>query len=689
MKLIKNDDENLNNKTKKIKVIIIISVVIILAAIIAIVYVVNNMSSSVSGTDKKASTECMMPYSYSNCRTARNETVKQIQIMLNKIKCSGSSVCYSKYLGFDGNFGPNTSSSVKKFQGLEKTSKDGIVGPDTLERMAKRTNTKYFKIQYNVGTNYSKLNSQYGGIQVVLYGINTKISSTKLSNSGGEHVGYTATATINGVKYRYGYYGNNSKNPQATKETDIKNNAAEFHDYIYQLGTTINETQWKTGQVVVFTPKYCNKNETFDKTKNQCISSGTSSSSTQPRQEYVEEYVGEYTKVVVGNSSTITNDSNLKCYQYYSTGRCSSIVDETVKMMQTILKTNGYFSSTVTGKYNQATSTAVKNFQRAKGMTADGYSGPDTVAAIAKAGGLLYYKIEYPNSSVKGQLSKYQTVINNVSIPISTSSINQTGKVHVGYTLKTTVNGITYEAGCKTQSCTTAKWYKSTEKGSSFYPYVYSLGQDAKGNGWSSGQIIKLTAKYCNKNETFDKTKSTCVSPSSTSGNSESGTTSNNNFKMLSYDINGISNKLGPQIQGECASASAAYGVYIISGGGVIASMNGAWSWSNYNVNGYSYGCSKVGSVASVNDRITKEIDNGRPAVIHVTNSTGQHWVIVVGYQTGVAPSNMGLSNLYVIDPFYSKSYPRSGVILKEGVASNFPSTIASYNTDYSVCYWR
>lgn len=53
-----------------------------------------------------------------------------------------------------------------------------------------------------------------------------------------------------------------------------------------------------------------------------------------------------------------------------------------VKQIQTRLKAWGYYNGAVDGVYGSKTQAAVKSFQRANGLTADGVAGPKTLAAI-------------------------------------------------------------------------------------------------------------------------------------------------------------------------------------------------------------------------------------------------------------------------------------------------------------------
>ena len=62
----------------------------------------------------------------------------------------------------------------------------------------------------------------------------------------------------------------------------------------------------------------------------------------------------------------------------YKTLRLGSTGTE-VKAMVTELKTQGYYSGSITSSYTSAVQTAVKNFQRANGLTVDGIAGPNTL----------------------------------------------------------------------------------------------------------------------------------------------------------------------------------------------------------------------------------------------------------------------------------------------------------------------
>lgn len=77
----------------------------------------------------------------------------------------------------------------------------------------------------------------------------------------------------------------------------------------------------------------------------------------------------------------VTNNISIEALSRYgSTGN-------EVKQIQTRLKSWGYYKGTIDGVYGSKTQAAVKSFQRANGLTADGIAGPKTLEAIGLPAG--------------------------------------------------------------------------------------------------------------------------------------------------------------------------------------------------------------------------------------------------------------------------------------------------------------
>lgn len=79
-----------------------------------------------------------------------------------------------------------------------------------------------------------------------------------------------------------------------------------------------------------------------------------------------------------GTTNTTTASTTYKTLTWGSAG-------EAVKELQENLNTLGYSCGTADGSYGAKTANAVRNFQKAKGLTVDGIAGPLTQAAIKSA----------------------------------------------------------------------------------------------------------------------------------------------------------------------------------------------------------------------------------------------------------------------------------------------------------------
>lgn len=90
---------------------------------------------------------------------------------------------------------------------------------------------------------------------------------------------------------------------------------------------------------------------------------------------------GEKTLALLNGQETNTSSSS-------STSSSSVLKEgvkgsEDVKSLQTSLKSLGYYSGSVTGNYGSLTAEAVRKYQKANGLTADGIAGTKTLAALS------------------------------------------------------------------------------------------------------------------------------------------------------------------------------------------------------------------------------------------------------------------------------------------------------------------
>ena len=80
------------------------------------------------------------------------------------------------------------------------------------------------------------------------------------------------------------------------------------------------------------------------------------------------------------STSSSSSSSSVKLDTSVSVSEGSK--NDNVKKLQTMLKSLGFYSGSITGSFGSKTKTAVMAFQKSKGLTADGIAGQRTLAAI-------------------------------------------------------------------------------------------------------------------------------------------------------------------------------------------------------------------------------------------------------------------------------------------------------------------
>ena len=210
-----------------------------------------------------------------------------------------------------------------------------------------------------------------------------------------------------------------------------------------------------------------------------------------------------------------------KCVFPFKQSTCSGTKNDTVKEIQRILCTKGYFanvnakncSKETDGYFGTKTTNAIKKFQGKKGLSKDGIVGVSTLKAIAKEGKVDYYTIAYYIANYKGNLSGAQKMDNNGNYQqvvlrgkvqyLTTSKVNTSGYYHVGWKSQRAVSGDTQTLGCYQSSCAWNKqskysWISNRNRG--IYTLLWQAGQATGGTG-SNGQVIRFTPVYCPTNK--------------------------------------------------------------------------------------------------------------------------------------------------------------------------------------------
>ncbi len=128
----------------------------------------------------------------------------------------------------------------------------------------------------------------------------------------------------------------------------------------------------------------------------------------------------------------------------YTLSKLGSQGDE-VKRIQKKLKTLGYYTGSIDGVYGTKTQTAVRNFQKNCGITADGVAGPKTIR---------YLGLE--NASVSGNHSSGDVTLLAKLIAAEARGESYTGQVAVGAVVLNrvahssfpdTIAGVIYQKG--------------------------------------------------------------------------------------------------------------------------------------------------------------------------------------------------------------------------------------------------
>ncbi len=153
---------------------------------------------------------------------------------------------------------------------------------------------------------------------------------------------------------------------------------------------------------------------------------------------------------------------------------------EEVRQIQTKLKSLGYYSGSVDGIFGSATQSAVRSFQRDKGLSVDGIAGPKTLSALGI------------KNSASGQYSSNDIYLLAKVIAAEARGEPYTGQVAVGAVILNRVEhssfpdsiaGVVYQSGAFT-CVTDSNW--STEPNDS----AKKAARDAI-NGWDpSGGAI-------------------------------------------------------------------------------------------------------------------------------------------------------------------------------------------------------
>ena len=223
-----------------------------------------------------------------------------------------------------GHFGSKTESAVAAFQSANGLSADGIAGSKTLSAISQKASGSSASSASSSGAASSASSSSSSTL--LKYGVQSE--SVRALQQNLKTLGYYSGSVT-------GNYG------KLTKEA-----VASFQraNGLSADGIAGSKTLSAIGQ--------------------KLSSSGSSASSTSS----------------TSSSSSSSSSSSVKLDTSVSVSEGSK--NDNVKKLQTMLKSLGFYSGSITGSFGSKTKTAVMAFQKSKGLTADGIAGQRTLAAI-------------------------------------------------------------------------------------------------------------------------------------------------------------------------------------------------------------------------------------------------------------------------------------------------------------------
>ena len=335
-------------------------------------------------------------------------------------------------------FGDLTEKAVKKFQDANGLTVDGIAGPATLSKLYSLTggSSSGESNTTTSGTSVSSTNS-YGKIiknNVYLRSKASTTSAAKASLKSGTLVRISKVyTTSDNVKWYYITVKQGSYTYNGYVRSDMLETITEEQYNAAGGNSANNESDREVlGMIIVtgngvrlrYSPSTdadkvgeADKGDTFYYVDTVDGWFQTSSGYWISK-SYARVMTSEEVDNVVGSGSTSTTSST---YRYGSTG-------STVKQIQTMLADLGYYSGTKSGNFGYQTEDAVKAFQRANGLSADGVVGKKTMDKLTTA---------YNNKFTGGE-TKYDKVVYNLSWNTYKNVLNNLGLKRGNKTCKVT-----------------------------------------------------------------------------------------------------------------------------------------------------------------------------------------------------------------------------------------------------------
>ena len=433
-----------------------------------------------------------------------------------------------------------------------------LIGNNKIDKL-KGASSNTFRIVYNSNGGKGSMKEQY-----VEHGKTSKLSKNAFTKNGKEFTGWIAKRIVNGKELFRGC----KTNGQCTnnKASWMSNSIIKSY-YIYKDGQEVKQTG-KAGETVYMYAQWSGE-------KNGVVSSNTNSNNTNSVNQtttskktsgeflnslfsVISKTIDFFSKITIKKPVIITPSSKVEetstttvpsyansniietkkinknvCSFPFGSINCEKQTNASVKKIQEMLKTLGFYNGSINGKYNVETREAVEKFQISENIgvnkngEADGIVGYKELLALVKNEKIKapyfivkYEKVKngvdttiYGTSIIKenGANSIYQVILKGIGDKIpQTQFKHKKGASHVGYYAQREVSGTTYHYGCDSTECNSGSWKAS--KGSNFNYYIYEIGKQNLVETGENGETVIMTAAYCEAMyNSWDKNKSKCT----------------------------------------------------------------------------------------------------------------------------------------------------------------------------------
>lgn len=295
-----------------------------------------------------------------------NDAVKQMQEALTSLGFDTN--------GVDGKYGKGTIDAVAKFQKSERLKEDGIAGNDTLTALFKKAGNdsalryedsgeEVKKLQQklkDLGYSISSVDGKYGPSTksaVKAFQRKNNLKADGIAGTQTLSILYSTTSSGSGS----GGSSGDSSSQNALRFGDVSDQVKQMQKSLTSLGYDTNGTDGKYGKGTQRAVRLFQQN-------NGLKIDGIAGSSTLARL-YSGNAAGAGTTSGSGGSSSTTT------LRFGDNGSA-------VKEMQQALSALGYGTNGIDGKYGNGTRDAVKRFQKANNLTADGIAGAKTLAKL-------------------------------------------------------------------------------------------------------------------------------------------------------------------------------------------------------------------------------------------------------------------------------------------------------------------